>query len=261
MELLEQGDFKGLFSLDKTMISEAGECGLRSLYILAGALDGKTAKAEVLSYEGPFGVGYGVARFNVSEGQSIFEAIKNLGQENHVKRLKAGPSYTRLARKNLENYFKTGRALTLKDIIDKELLNDKKGVFVSLKMSGELRGCIGTIEAVTDSVGEEILNNSLSAAFKDPRFSPLREEELYQLDISVDLLYPAEKCSFEDLDPQSYGVIVTSGRKRGLLLPMLEGIDSCEEQVSIALQKAGIRKNESYEIERFKVDRYKEIDA
>lgn len=261
LELLEQGDFKGLFNLDGTMITEAGECGLRSLYILAGTLDGKDAKAEILSYEGPFGVGYGVARFKVSEGRSIFDDIKNLGRESHVKRLEEGPAYTRLARRNIENFFRTGKSLTVKDIKDIELLNDRKGVFVSLKLAGELRGCIGTIEAVTGSVGEEILNNSISAAFNDPRFSPLREEELYQLDISVDLLYPAEKCSFEDLDPESYGVIVTSGRKRGLLLPMLEGIDSSEEQVSIALQKAGIGKNQSYEIERFKVERFKEVEA
>ncbi len=129
----------------------------------------------------------------VSEGQSIYDNIKNLSKVNHVNRLNEGPSYTRLARRILENYFKTGKALTVKDIEDKDLLNDKKGVFVSLKLSGELRGCIGTIEAVTDFVGEEILNNSLSAAFNDPRFSPLREDELYQLDISVDLLYPPEK--------------------------------------------------------------------
>ena len=261
LELLEQGDFKSLFNLDKTMLTEAGECGLRSLYILAGTLDGRTARAEILSYEGPFGVGYGVARFKTSEGGSIFDDIKNLGRESHVKRLEEGPACTRLARRNIENCFRTGKSLTLKDIKDKELLNDRKGVFVSLKLAGELRGCIGTIEAVTGSVGEEILNNSVSAAFNDPRFSPLREGELYQLDISVDLMYPAEKCSFEDLDPENYGVIVTSGRKRGLLLPMLEGIDSSEEQVSIALQKAGIGKNQSYEIERFKVERFKEVEA
>lgn len=261
MELLEQGDFKGLFNLDKAMIREAGECGLRSLYILAGTLDGKAVKAEVLSYEGPFGVGYGVARFKVSEGRSIFDDIKNPGRESHAKRLDQGTAYTRLARRNIENWFRTGKSLAVKDIKDKELLSDRKGVFVSLKLAGELRGCIGTIEAVTGSVGEEILNNSLSAAFEDPRFSPLREDELYQVDISVDLLYPAEKCSFKDLDPENYGVIVTSGRKRGLLLPMLEGVDSSEEQVSIALQKAGIRKNEAYEIERFRVERFKEVEA
>lgn len=260
IELLKEGNLKGLFAMDRTMIAEAGECGLRSLYILAGAMDGKSVKAEVLSYEGPFGVGYGVGRFEVSDGQSIFNDIKNLGRQKHSKRLQEGPVYTRLARRNIESYFKTRKSLPVADIEDKELLDDRKGVFVSLKIAGELRGCIGTIEAVTASIGEEILNNSLSAAFHDPRFSPLREDELYEIDISVDLLYPAEPCSFEDLDPEIYGVIVTNGRRRGLLLPMLEGVETSEEQVSIAMQKAGIRKSEPYALERFKVERFKEIE-
>ena len=244
VNLLEEGDLMKLFSLDPILISEAGECGLRSLYILAGTLEQKEAKAEILSYEGPFGVGYCVAKFKTKEGKSIYNELKSLGKAKHVKRLKEGNPYTKLARNNIDNYFKTGKSLSVGDIADRDLLNDKKGVFVSLKIRGELRGCIGTIEAVTASVGEEILNNSLSAAFNDPRFSPLREDELYEIDISVDLLYPAEKCSFNELDPDNYGVIVTCGRKRGLLLPHLEGVDSKEQQVSIALQKAGIASSE-----------------
>ncbi len=261
VELLRDGDFKGVFSLNADLIKEAGECGLRSVYILAGALDAKTVKADILSYEGPFGVGYCVARFNYSEGKSIYNDLKAAGRNRHVKRLKDGNPYTVLARRNLDNYFKTGRPLTAYDIEDQELLKDKKGVFVSLKIAGELRGCIGTIEAAAPSVGEEILNNSISAAFNDPRFSPLMEDELYEADISVDLLYPAASCSFEDLDPENYGVIVTAGRKRGLLLPHLEGVDTPEEQVSIALKKAGIKKGESYEIQRFRVDRFKEAGS
>ncbi|HEY5584955.1 MAG TPA: AmmeMemoRadiSam system protein A [Ruminiclostridium sp.] len=260
VKLLQEGDFINLFCLDSTLISEAGECGLRSIYILAGILDGKAAKAEVLSYEGPLGVGYCVAKFNFRDGKSIYIDLKELGKAKHLKRLKEGNPYTKLARKNIENYFKTGKSLASSNINEKELFNDKKGVFVSLKIGGELRGCIGTIEAVTASVGEEILNNSLSAAFHDPRFSPLREDELYETDISVDLLYSAEKCSFDDLDPDNYGVIVTFGRKRGLLLPNLEGVDSKEQQVTIALQKGEIKKDEPYEIERFKVERYKEVE-
>jgi len=254
-----QIDFK-LFCFDSALITEAGECGLRSIYILAGTLDGKEAKADILSYEGPFGVGYCAAKFIVNDGKSIYSDLKGLSRAKHLKRLKEGNSYTKLARSNILNYFKTGKSLLASDIFDKELLNNKKGVFVSLKIGGELRGCIGTIEAVTASVGEEILNNSLSAAFHDPRFSPLREHELYEADISVDLLYPAEKCRFDELDPINYGVIVTYGRKRGLLLPNLEGVDSKEDQVSIALQKGGINSSEPYEIERFKVERYKEVE-
>lgn len=261
INLLKQGDFINLFSLDSTLISEAGECGLRSVYILAGTLDGKEAKAEVLSYEGPFGVGYCVAKFEYKAGKSIYDDLMELGKAKHLKRLKEGNSYTRLARRNIENYFRAGKSLSISDIEDEELLKDKKGVFVSLKIAGELRGCIGTIEATTESVGEEILNNSLSAALHDPRFSPLREDELYEIDISVDLLYPAEKCSFDELDPENYGVIVTYNRKRGLLLPNLEGVDTKEQQVSIALKKAGINSSEQYKIERFKVERYKEVEA
>ncbi len=260
MDILREGRIIDLFNMDQILINEAAECGLRSLYILAGALDGKEAKADILSYEGPFGVGYGVARFNIKYGKSIYSDLKQIGKSKHIRRLKEGNSYTKLARRNLENYFKTGKALSVDDVKDVELLNNKKGVFVSLKIRGELRGCIGTIEAVTASVAEEILNNSISAAFNDPRFSPLREEELYETDISVDLLYPAQKCSFNELDPKNYGVIVTFGRKRGLLLPNLEGVDTKEEQVSIALQKAGINSSEPYEIERFKVERFKEIE-
>lgn len=261
MEVLSQGDFKGLFQLEGNMVAEAGECGLRSIYILAGALDGNSARAEFLSYEGPFGVGYGVAGFKVSEGRSIYEEIKNLGKETHVKRLKKGPPYTRLVRRNLENWFQTGKPLKLKDIKEKELLGEKKGAFVSIKISGQLRGCVGTIEAVTDSVGEELLNNSISAAFNDPRFPPLRQEELYQADISVDLLDTPEECSFQALDPQEYGVIVTAGRKRGLLLPMLEGITSKEEQVAVAMKKAGIKKKQACRMERFKVERFNEVEG
>lgn len=260
VDILKQGDFLKLFNLDSTLVSEAGECGLRSLYILAGTLDGKAAKADVLSYEGPFGVGYCVARFEYKDGKSIYNALIGQGKEKHLRRLEEGTSYTRLARRNIENYFKTGKSLTADDINDKELLKDKMGVFVSLKIANDLRGCIGTIEATTDCIGEEILRNSLSAAFNDPRFSPLRKDELFDIDISVDLLHRADKCSFDQLDPENYGVIVTHNRRRGLLLPNLEGVDTVEQQVSIALEKAGIKKDEPYEIERFKVERYKEVD-
>jgi MEMO1 family protein len=258
--LLKEGNFADIFSFDSALINGAGECGLRSIFILAGTLDGKEAKADIMSYEGPFGVGYCVAKFRFKDGKSIYNGLKELNREKHLKRLKGSNSYTKLARSNILNYFETGKSLSVSDITNDELLNNKKGVFVSLKIGGELRGCIGTIEAVTASVGEEILNNSLSAAFHDPRFSPLREEELYETDISVDLLYPAEKCNFDELDPENYGVIVTYGRKRGLLLPNLEGVDSKEQQVSIALQKGGIKASEPYELERFKVERYKEAE-
>ncbi|MEG2936671.1 MAG: AMMECR1 domain-containing protein, partial [Clostridium sp.] len=129
-----------------------------------------------------------------------------------------------------------------------------------LKIEGELRGCIGTIEPTTKCVGEEIIRNSISAALDDPRFHPVKAEELMDIDISVDLLYTLEQASFEDLDPLCYGIIVTSGERQGLLLPNLAGVNTREQQLQIAMSKGEISPSEVYKLERFKVKRFKEVE-
>jgi AMMECR1 domain-containing protein len=74
----------------------------------------------------------------------------------------------------------------------------------------------------------------------------------------VDVLSPPEPVkSTASLDSARYGVIVTNGHKRGLLLPNLEGVDAPEQQIEIALRKAGIREDETFDIERFEVVRHK----
>jgi len=129
---------------------------------------------------------------------------------------------------------------------------------VSLKKHGQLRGCIGTIEPRHENIIEETVNNAVSAGHHDSRFSPVRQDELDDLDISVDVLRPPEPVKGkEDLDPQRYGVIVRSGYRSGLLLPNLEGVNTVEEQIGIAMQKAGISPGEKYDLERFEVVRYK----
>jgi MEMO1 family protein len=130
--------------------------------------------------------------------------------------------------------------------------------FVSLKKDGRLRGCIGTLEPAEPHLGAEIARNARSAAFDDPRFAAVREDELASLAYSVDVLSASEPCALEELDPRVYGVIVAAGHRRGVLLPDLEGIDSVAEQVGVALQKAGIRPDERFSIRRFKVTRYRE---
>ena len=107
------------------------------------------------------------------------------------------------------------------------------------------------------SIAEEIAENAVSASVKDPRFSPIEPEELEKLVISVDVLGDTEKIGSEDmLDVRRYGVVVTKGYRRGLLLPNLDGIDTVEEQVRIAKQKAGIGEQEEVELERFEVIRH-----
>ena len=120
-----------------------------------------------------------------------------------------------------------------------------------------MRGCIGTINPTKENIANEIMENAISAATKDPRFSAISEDELQDLVISVDILFKAENIkSKAQLDVKTYGVIVRSGFKSGLLLPNLEGVDSVDEQISIALKKANIEEDENYKLQRFKVVRH-----
>jgi len=129
---------------------------------------------------------------------------------------------------------------------------------VSIKQRGQLRGCIGTLTPAEPDLAHEIARNAASAAFHDPRFPPVTADELDGLSYSVDVLSPSEPTRLEELDPRRYGVIVSSGWRRGVLLPDLAGVDTVERQVFIALQKAGISPDEPFETQRFTVTRYLE---
>lgn len=161
-----------------------------------------------------------------------------------------------LARASLECYLKTGSVLPVPADVPLELTG-QAGVFVSLKKQGQLRGCIGTFEPTRMNIASEIIYNAISAGTEDPRFWPLELEELGDLTISVDILEaPQVIDNINKLDPEKYGVIVKRGRRSGLLLPMLEGVDTVAEQISIAREKAGINENEEVELYRFSVKRY-----
>lgn len=161
-----------------------------------------------------------------------------------------------LARETIEHYVKYNRHIDPPEELSEEM-KKRAGVFVSLHKGGELRGCIGTIEPRQPNVAQETIANAISAATRDPRFPPIRPEELDDLEISVDVLGEPEPIeSMDALDPQEYGVIVESGPRRGLLLPDLEGVDTVEAQVNIALRKAWIDPNEPYKMYRFRVVRY-----
>ena len=209
------------------------------------------------------------------------------------KRLRdAEDVYVRLARKSLESYISEGKKISWEDVksevvegnklIDEaddtepfgaaeslyatengsatelaidQLENERAGAFVSIHKEGRLRGCIGTISAVRDRIADEIIENAISASTRDPRFDPIEVDELGFLEISVDILGDAEQISSPDeLDVKKYGVIVTKGMRRGLLLPNLDGVDTVEEQLSIAKQKAGLMPDErGCTLERFEV--------
>jgi AmmeMemoRadiSam system protein A len=139
-------------------------------------------------------------------------------------------------------------------------LAKRAGAFVTLRLlDGRLRGCIGTIEAAHSSVADEIIHNAISAATRDHRFLPVTKDELPDLSYSVDVLsIPEPARGPEDLDPAVYGVIVETvdGRRRGLLLPRIDGLESVEDQWLAVHAKAGIKPGTPVRCERFTVTRF-----
>lgn len=229
--------------------------------MMAGALDGLSLETEKLSHEGSFGVGYGVCLYRVTgedpERRLLEKRRARLAAELAARRQREDP-FVRLARAAVEAWVTERRRAEPPADLPAELLTRRAGVFVSLHAEGRLRGCIGTIMPTQDSVAREIVENAISASTRDPRFAPVRRDELDELEISVDVLSEPERiASKAGLDVKRYGVIVSKGRRRGLLLPDLDGVDSVDEQLSIALRKAGLSERErDYELERFEVVRH-----
>lgn len=258
---MASGDFLEFLTIDPALCERAAECGLRSFQVMAGALDGLAVEPQLLSHEGTFGVGYAIALFPVTgrDDSRCYEKDYLLAKNDRLATRKASEDpWVKLARRSLETYVKTGQRLTsLPEDLPAEMTTQQAGAFVSLHKNGQLRGCIGTIAPTCDNLAWEIVQNAVSACSRDPRFSPVRPDELDELEYSVDVLGAPEPVdSPAALDPKTYGVIVSCGGRRGLLLPDLDGVDSVEAQLSIALQKGGIRENEPYKIERFKVVRH-----
>jgi AmmeMemoRadiSam system protein A/AmmeMemoRadiSam system protein B len=261
IEILASADFGSLLKMDEHMLEDAGECGHRSIVMMSGLFDGIDVKAHVLSYEGPLGVGYAVAAFHPGTPNSERHFLEAYHRELHLsqskKNLQMDP-YCRLAQKSLEHYVHTGKKLPMPDPLPNTMLNQRAGVFVSLKIGGNLRGCIGTTMPSTASIASEIIQNAVSAGCEDPRFDPVSPNELDMLEYSVDVLQSPEPVhSLSELDPHQYGIIVKGHHRSGLLLPNLEGIDTVEQQLQIVLKKAGLSSSDAYSLERFMVERHR----
>ncbi len=235
---LREGSPEAILEIAPGTISRGGECGLKSAALLLGLV---RTPMRVLSYQGPFGVGYCVADGKPSDQES-----------------KLHPSVC-VARRTIENVvggfsFDKGRWQ------GNEQLSRPGACFVSIKKNGNLRGCIGTLAPTRATLLQEISSNAIASSTSDPRFPPVQVEELDEIEVSVDILSVPEAIpGIEYLDPYKYGVIVTKGSRRGVLLPDLEGISNAKEQVSIAASKAGIGDLEGISIQRFTVERHGEI--
>lgn len=259
VELVAARDSQGVLGLDPELIERAGECGLRSVTILLGALDGLPVAPQVLSYEGPFGVGYLVAALPVSTSQSDTSGHVGLAGQAPAaapaSQRGPAPPLVHLAKLTVERSTAGGDVPAVASLPPD--MAGRAGAFVSIHKLGELRGCIGTFQPTQSDLAQEIIHNAISSATRDPRFFPIEPDELKDLDYSVDVLSEPEPVPGpEVLDPKRYGVIVEAGWRRGLLLPDLEGVDTVEQQTDICRLKAGIGPAEPVKLYRFEVLRH-----
>ena len=132
-------------------------------------------------------------------------------------------------------------------------LRAPQGIFVTLWSPGhQLRGCIGHISPVGDTLAEEVAVCAVSAATQDPRFPPVQAAELDRLELEISVLHPPEPVNeLSDLDPETYGVVVTAGGRRGVLLAGVDGVQDVAHQIDIARRKAGIGPTEAFTLQRF----------
>ncbi len=260
MDVCSRAAFGELFDFDEAFCDRAAECGHRSFVILAGTLDGMAVEATALSHEDVTGVGYGICTFHPKseDANRHFLDKREQAEEKRVaeKRAACDP-WVQLAWQTVEAYVTTRRMPDMPQGLPRELTDTRAGAFVSIHAKGRLRGCIGTIAPTRKCLAEEIMHNAVSAAAHDPRFDPIRPDELRWLEISVDVLGEPEDIDSEDaLDVRRYGVIVSRDHRRGLLLPDLDGVDTVEQQIAIARKKAGIRAGEKVQLQRFEVIRH-----
>ena len=281
-DAFKTGNFLELLTMEPGFCERAAECGLRSFQIMAGALDRTPVTPELLSYEGPFGVGYGVAAFTPTgpAGSAPERDFAKQYLRHHEadmrERREAEDPWVELARRTLEVY--VGESSThgvapdasalldamaaagrLPDNARRELEGTRAGCFVSIKKNGQLRGCIGTTGPTRESLADEICANAVAVGTRDPRFSAVRADELPELVYDVDVLGTPEAVdSTDDLDCRRYGVIVSAADgRRGLLLPDLDGVDTIDEQLRIAARKGGIDlESDRVRLERFTVTRH-----
>lgn len=272
-DAIRSGDPAKILAIDPGLARRAGECGWRPAAFALGALDGRAVDCQLISYEGPFGVGYLTALLTAGEGPApgFLVALDASEQARADESRRDEDGFVRLARETIERFVRSGKQPQWADM--KHNLNEldalrmerrKAGAFVSMHLEGELRGCMGTIVPVYPHVGEEIVRNAVTACSEDPRFSAVQPDELAGLAVKVDVLSPFEPVTSPgELDPARYGVIVERQGRRGLLLPHLEGVDTVERQLDIACRKAGFPWDPgdgAIRLYRFTVERHGEED-
>jgi len=167
-----------------------------------------------------------------------------------------------LAKSSIQHGLQTGRPLKVNLAEYPDELTIPRATFVTLRKQGQLRGCIGMLEAIRP-LAEDVAENAYSAAFKDSRFPALKANELSELEIHLSILTPAEPVLFTteqdlvtQLQPGIDGLILQEGRRRGTFLPSVwEQLPNPEQFLRHLKQKAGLAPD--YWSENIKIYRYR----
>lgn len=284
-QALTEKNYYDILTMPAGIYEPAEQCGLRPVVMALGATDSINTQSEILAYEAPFGVGYieGMITFDLSgkdpTNESLLERFDDEKEKAYIMRRKNADDILGLAIDALETWVKGKKALKIKKALKKiedqgykERLLEPTGVFITLEKdglkdtSGELRGCMGTISPVTENLAEEIVRNTIEAAAYDPRFLPVEETELKQIQVVVSIIGEIEEVeNTASLDPEKYGLILEKGLHRGVLLPGIDGINTVEEQICAVRRKAGLHETfmEDFEDEekerlyRFEVEQHR----
>lgn len=257
---LSNASFGALLEYDKAFLDKSKQCSHRVLSILAGCLDKTNVDTRLIHFSTYKNTGLCIAEFVLgakNESRSFLSLYLNKERLNAATRIQNEDEFAKLAHEAIESHITYGRRISVPSDISSSLLLSSAGVFVSIYKFGQLRGCIGTINPQEANLAEEIISNAIAAATKDRRFPEVSVDEFPYLYIYVDVLNQPELVKDKSLlNPDEYGIIVSKGSKRGVLLPGAIGIDSVDMQINIAKRKASIGLDEEAVIERFTINRH-----
>ncbi len=269
LRLMSEGKWD---ELRRKIFSGACEaCGFYAVHIASRVLEhygvtrGTVVKAEnsgdAVRESRPGGVvGYGAVIFEKKGVASAKESSAIKAQTNEAER----KYLLELARKSIEYTLETGKPYQPPKPAD-GILTAPRAVFVTLKKNGDLRGCIGHLEAVMP-LYQAVADRAHAAAFYDPRFRPVRKEEMKEIDIEISILTPPRKINdYRTIVLKRDGVIVRNGNRGGVFLPQVAeetgwGLDTFLGE--LCSQKAGLPwtcyKDKSSELSVFQVELFSE---
>ena len=256
IHLVRAGNYQEIQNINPTLRELAAEDVVDSTLIAAATVGWHSVGHRLLNYEGPFGVGYGVAILFLENPKGSHSESNPASKAKREGDSLPGVAHQSVAAALLGNP-------EVAPVARGEYLEMQRGVFVTLRRSnGQLRGCVGTIRPVCANVVAETWRNARLAALQDSRFAPVAADELANLRFEVSVLHSIEAISTPaELDPRRYGVIVATGDgRRGLLLPGIADIKTTEQQLRLARQKGGVNPEETVTLQRFQVDHFEDPD-